>query len=48
MFNFDPDILQDEANRIGDPVAGFLASEEFTSVAPEGLEVLISVAVLLV
>lgn len=40
-FNFDPNVLRDEAERIGDPVAGFLASEEFSSVAPEGVEVLV-------
>jgi len=33
-------VLEDEVQRIGDPVSAFLTSDEFTSVAPESVQVM--------
>lgn len=40
VLDISQQVLQDEVSIIGDPVAAFLASEEFTSVAPNGIQVL--------
>ena len=40
VLGISQQVLQDEVSIIGDPVAAFLASDEFTSVAPNGIQVL--------
>ena len=36
----DQQVLEAEVQRIGDPVSAFLTSDEFTSVAPESVQVI--------
>ena len=40
VLGISQQVLQNEVSIIGDSVAAFLASEEFTSVAPNGIQVL--------
>ena len=36
----DQQVLEDEVQRIGEPVSAFLTSDEFTSVVPEDVQVM--------
>lgn len=40
VLDISQQVLQNAANALGDSVAAFLASDEFTSVAPNGIQVL--------
>ena len=37
VITISQSVLEEEAARIGDPVAAFLTSDEFTSVAPDDI-----------
>ena len=40
VLRLDDNVVEDAMKNITDPVAAFLSSDEFTSVVPEGVEVI--------
>ena len=42
VFRLEGNVFEDAMKNITDPVAAFLSSDDFTSVVPEGIEVITS------